>query len=295
MSEGSEMSGNTYENIHIGGSARVILGNEYTLESTELKILEWLSKLDPWTRHKEARDKYQAGTLDWFFEDANFLDWLDGKVQTLWCPGPPGTGKTILMSAIIEQLSRHLPNADAGVAFYYCQYQALETQSLAGILGCLLSQLYVRGADKISVPAEVSDVFSTRSKVSPTSDQLKRWLVQEVRSRERVLLLLDGLDEVNQDLREELLDSINLISEKNIQLLATSRDLIDIQNTLMDPVTLPIRAPDQSVDALITARINAPSGRRLQRLLKSDSFTTNAETTLELQIRKHITDTAEGM
>jgi hypothetical protein len=78
------MSGNISQNIHVEGSGRVLLGNEYTLEPKDQKILTWLSPLDHWAKHKEARDQYRQGTLDWFISNQISLKWLNGDIQVLW-------------------------------------------------------------------------------------------------------------------------------------------------------------------------------------------------------------------
>ena len=98
------MSRNNYNNIRVEGSGHVLIGNQYTNEPKVQRILKWLSPLDPWAQHREARDQYRSGTLEWFLKHPTFVQWLNGNTPMLWCPGPMGTGKTVLMSATVQYL-----------------------------------------------------------------------------------------------------------------------------------------------------------------------------------------------
>lgn len=82
-------SGHSYTGINVYGDSRVHNGDQYNIaaETKEEKILHWLSPLNPWTRHKEARDQRQEGTLRWFFEHPTLQSWLNGEVKRIWCPG----------------------------------------------------------------------------------------------------------------------------------------------------------------------------------------------------------------
>jgi hypothetical protein len=290
------MAGNIYQNIHVQGCGRVLLGNEYTLEPKDQKILKWLSPLDPWPKHKEARDQYRQGTLDWFFSDRTFLKWLNGDTQVLWCPGPMGTGKTILMATILDRLHEHdFAGQDVAIAFIYCQHQARDVQTLSNILGCLLSQLYMKGTDTVKIPSSISDAYRIRPKAPPTAKSLQQWFVRDVESRQRTILLLDGLDEVDQLLRDELLHGIGFSDIPGLQLLVTSRQLPDIGLSLLHPTVLQIYAPDSSVDALITSRLKSPSSRKIMRLVEAEGTALGNANTLDQAIRHNITAKAKGM
>ena len=295
-SKGVSMSGNVYQNIHVEGSGRVLLGNEYSTEPQAQKILKWLSPLDAWAKHNEARAQYRQGTLDWFFEDRTFLRWLDGDTQVLWCPGPMGTGKTILMSAVLAHLhERILDQQDVAVAFVYCQHQARDVQTLTSIMGCLLSQLYARASETPNIPASVRNAYRSHPNVSPTSTQLRQWLAQEAKLQQRTIILLDGLDEVNQHLRDELLDAVGFAVLNELQVFVTSRPLPDIKTALCDPTVLEVRAPTSSVEALISSRLKAPSSRRFMNLIQANAASSSHATNLEWEVRAKIAGKAQGM
>jgi len=64
------------------------------------KILNWLSPLQPRTRHNDVRGRRQDGLGEWFLQSDEFLRWRDGKGEsgkaTLFCSGNPGVGKSFL-------------------------------------------------------------------------------------------------------------------------------------------------------------------------------------------------------
>ena len=64
------------------------------------KVLNWLSPLQPRTRHNDVRARRQDGLGEWFLQADEFLRWRDGGGEsdkaTLFCSGNPGVGKTFL-------------------------------------------------------------------------------------------------------------------------------------------------------------------------------------------------------
>jgi len=71
-----------------------------TYVDEKAKILNWLSPLQPRTRHNDVRGRRQDGLGEWFLQADEFLRWRDGKGEsrktTLFCSGNPGVGKTFL-------------------------------------------------------------------------------------------------------------------------------------------------------------------------------------------------------
>lgn len=63
-------------------------------------ILMWLNTLSPSTftnRHHASLERRKEGTGLWMFEEKAMKQWLDGTMSTLWCPGDPGSGKSVAM------------------------------------------------------------------------------------------------------------------------------------------------------------------------------------------------------
>jgi len=64
----------------------------------ETKFLDWLSPLDHTARLKEIKEKRTKGTGEGLVESEPFQTWFSsstGNSTNLWCPGIPGSGKTV--------------------------------------------------------------------------------------------------------------------------------------------------------------------------------------------------------
>ena len=84
--------GNDYNNINIYGEARVQLGDTHVqqIQNDDEKLFAWLSPLNPWISHDEARQKRSEGTVEWILSTEAFMIWFKEDTKVLWCPGPMG-------------------------------------------------------------------------------------------------------------------------------------------------------------------------------------------------------------
>ncbi|KAF4962386.1 hypothetical protein FSARC_9530 [Fusarium sarcochroum] len=136
-------------------------------KNEDLRILNSLTAIDYTPQQKDFFDRRQPGTGQWFLESPESQKWLEVKQRTLFCPGNPGAGKTILASIIINDLiSRFGVKQDVGIAYIYCNFQQHSTQSAEDIIKSLLKQL-VQGLS--SPPDYVRDLCANGSKISPAT------------------------------------------------------------------------------------------------------------------------------
>ena len=86
---------NSFNQIHSNN-----ITTNITYADEKAKVLNWLSPLQPRTRHNDVRARRQDGLGEWFLQTDEFRRWRDeesgpGKA-TFFCPGNPGVGKTFL-------------------------------------------------------------------------------------------------------------------------------------------------------------------------------------------------------
>ncbi|KAK0609915.1 hypothetical protein B0T17DRAFT_545521 [Bombardia bombarda] len=63
------------------------------------------------------------GSGQWLTKSTEFQTWLGQRHQTLFCPGIPGAGKTMLTANVIDFLQTKFSNQDdVRIAFLYCNY-----------------------------------------------------------------------------------------------------------------------------------------------------------------------------
>jgi len=67
---------------------------------TAPQILEWLSSLDPYARHRGVCSNRIDGIADWVLQTKEFREWSSGDGgsdrDVLFCYAEPGAGKTYL-------------------------------------------------------------------------------------------------------------------------------------------------------------------------------------------------------
>jgi hypothetical protein len=73
----------------------------------------------------------------------SYIEWLEGKKKTLFCPGIPGAGKTMIASIAVNHLETSFPDDRTGKAFLYCVYKRQDNQKVDDLLASLLGQLAV--------------------------------------------------------------------------------------------------------------------------------------------------------
>ncbi|KAF1982684.1 hypothetical protein K402DRAFT_457189 [Aulographum hederae CBS 113979] len=201
-----------------------------TKEGEELKILDWLSSLDPLVKHAATTSLKQPGTHEWFLQETLFLDWFDPDKpdRMLWLHGTSGTGKTVLA----------LPTLDP------CQ-----------IVGSIIRQL---AGQMDNLPPAIRKLYNECSGRSPQLDKLLGVLEEIVaQSSMTAFVILDGLDESpNRDLLLRGMRRIceNTGSTSRLRVLLSSRSEQDIKQALASIPAFSIKAQHNHHDMEIHVR-----------------------------------------
>jgi hypothetical protein len=104
--------------------------------------LDWLTPINYGPQQSDFIGRRQAGTGQWLLDSAEFQAWLYTKKQTLFCPGIPGSGKTILTSIVVDYLyTKFRKDQDVGIAYLYCDFRRQHEQNPEELLASLLKQL----------------------------------------------------------------------------------------------------------------------------------------------------------
>ena len=105
----------------------------------DLEILDWLTPIDYTNQQCDLINRRQRGTGQWLLDSPEFKTWMDTKKQTLFCPGIPGAGKTILTSIVVDDLCNRFQDGSVGIAYIYCNFRRQEKAD--DLLASLLKQL----------------------------------------------------------------------------------------------------------------------------------------------------------
>ncbi|KAI0263652.1 hypothetical protein BC834DRAFT_305980 [Gloeopeniophorella convolvens] len=145
---------------NVSRDVSTVKGGLTEIQRNELKrrFRDWLSPPNPMTNHHEARSVRHRGSATWLIQGETFKKWkLEGTL--LWIHGKVGSGKTVLCSAIIDDLWPIVKTESASVAYFYCDFQDPAKQDVHGILLSFLIQLCEQSDTYLNILSGLSSSF----------------------------------------------------------------------------------------------------------------------------------------
>ncbi len=214
-------------------------------------ILDWLTLIDYAPQQSDFISRRQAGTGQWLLESAEFQEWLKSS-KTLFCPGIPGAGKTIITAIVVDSLyTRFQEGSNVGIAYIYCNFRRTHEQRLEDLLLSLLKQLVYRQS---LMPDPVKSIYNQHKnqQTRPSIDEISRALHSVTALYSKVFFIVDALDEcqISNGCRTRfLLDILDLQTKCGANLFATSRFIPEITETFKGSACalLEIRASNEDV------------------------------------------------
>ena len=222
-------------------------------------ILNWLTPIDYATQQSDFISQRQEGTGTWLLDSTEYQSWRETKQQTLFCPGIPGAGKTIITSIVVEELtSRFLNDNSVGIAYLYCNFRRQHEQKPEDLIASLLKQLL---QELSSVPDSVKIIYSQHKdkQTRPSLDEILKTLESVIATYSRVYIVVDALDEcqLSGGYRPKFLSSIlNLQARTGAKLFVTSRPIPDIEKEFKSCPQLEIIASDKDVMRYLNGHIS---------------------------------------
>ncbi|RYP11922.1 hypothetical protein DL767_011214 [Monosporascus sp. MG133] len=222
-------------------------------------ILDWIPTINYAPQQSDIINRRQPGTGQWLLDSAKYQDWLKNDKQTLFCPGIPGAGKTILTSIVVENLMARFENdKNIGVAYFYCNFRQQDDQKAEDILGNLLKQL---AQGRSPLPEIVVSLYNSHKdkQTRPSFDEISRVLQSVAALYSRVFIVVDALDECQTTggCRTKLLSELfSLQAKYGTNLFATSRYIPEITEMFSKSISLEIRASVEDVRRYVDAHIS---------------------------------------
>ncbi|KAJ5947786.1 hypothetical protein N7466_000801 [Penicillium verhagenii] len=227
------------------------------------QVLDWISSVDFIDQQNDNISLRQEGTGSWLINSEEFTQWMNGNSEhrTLFCPGIPGSGKTLMASIVIEHSRETFKdNSDIKVAFEFCSYQSKHRQTKSELLLSLLRQLALRSPDADLLPC-VLKLFQTHSSQStrPQPLEVEAVIKDAIGSYSSVFLVVDALDEYYSADREDsrlFFEALRKIREHtHVKVFVTSRYNEDISSHFVPFVTKEIRAHDDDILKYVKERM----------------------------------------
>lgn len=194
------------------------------------KILDWLSHPDPSEIHEMARHDRndQARTGRWFLNGNAFQEFKATPRSVLWLHGDSGCGKSVLCSAIIDEiLAIRARHSQTAVAYWYFSATDKNRTSVDNLLRALIVQLVFR----CPTPPCLLDLWDARKmgRESPKRADLVQTLrrILVAAASHKYFIVIDALDESDETERGELMQLIHslVLLEADVHILVTSRTL----------------------------------------------------------------------
>ncbi|KAH6670383.1 ankyrin repeat-containing domain protein [Halenospora varia] len=171
----------------------------------------------------------QEGTGQWLLDSDKFQAWVKTDKQTLFCPGIPGAGKTILTSIVIEELINCFhDNKNICIAYLYFNFRRQYDQKI--------------------------DNLRTR----PSRNEILMSLQALASMYSRVFIIIDALDECpSYSCRTRFLSEMFTLQARCVvNLFATSRFIPEITKKFQGGVSLEIRASEDDIRRYIEGQIS---------------------------------------
>ncbi|RYO78730.1 hypothetical protein DL762_008550 [Monosporascus cannonballus] len=199
----------------------------------------------------------QEGTGVWFLNSPEFSGWIHGSKQTLFCPGIPGAGKTMVAAIAIDHLLGRMQSDIIGVAYIYCNYKAQADQTTTSLLAAILKQL---AQARPSVADPVARLYNRHPdrRTRPSLEEIINALRSVLSNYSSVYVVVDALDECayKDGTRNQLLATLrDLQSETDMHLMVTLRFIPDIENEFRSTPTLEVRASGADVKRFVLGQI----------------------------------------
>jgi NACHT domain-containing protein len=182
---------------------------------------------------------------------------LEGKEKTLFCPGIPGTGKTMIASIVVDHLKTTIPDDKTGTAFLYCIYKRQDNQEVDDLLASLLGQLAVWQSMVPKSICELYDKHQRGEKHRLSRNEILEALSSITKSYPRTFIIIDALDECKTNrIRNELLSEVYKLQEgSDTRLMVTFRPSI-VPNPPSSVRELEIRANKEDIEEYLSGQMS---------------------------------------
>jgi hypothetical protein len=160
-------------------------------------------------------------------------------------------------SVLINNLLQ-LPG-DVAVAYMYCFGQDQGAQTAEALVGSLVKQMVLRKTSEGRVPNIVEDLYQKIGlNGRPSLGTLVKLLRSVTELFAQVFIVVDGIDEVEKDTFEKLLNSaLEMIPHNRTKFLISSRPSDpQISKYLVGGFKISVRAPEADIREYLTRQIN---------------------------------------
>jgi ankyrin repeat protein len=253
--------------------------------ATNMRVLDFCSTYDHETSWRQTR---KAGNASFHKQHVAYQKWKDSSDScTLMYTGRLGSGKSVLLANIVDDLHLTIDKTQYPVAYFFCKHDVPESLRARTIIGSLTRQLLCTVPD-LSVLAESCRTTLTTG----DTGKLLELLLQGFSSNTKAYFILDGLDECDSQEKETLVEAIST-AQKRLKIMVCSsfrqepnNGLHSVTNKLFATRVVPLPDKNPDIESFIAAD--------LKRCLDKNLLTIG-DLALEVEIKKALSKGAQGM
>ncbi len=246
-------------------------------------ILNWLSSVPYPQHHKRHSDERLPDSTQWLFRHPQYMSWKSSSSSSVMLlHGIPGSGKTTIVSAVIDAFLREhsINQLSAPIAYFYCGDSRFGRAwaDPDEIMRSLTRQFAVADRENMKVHEQAFLEYSRRE----AEAKVDGFEMPKLRSGECAKLLLDllganpsviivdGVDEVEEHRRHELLNALIKLRDEStsvVKIFLSSRDNSNIFAGVPDALMLRVQDVDTRSDMEVYVRHCVSSAIETRNLL----------------------------
>lgn len=242
------------------GIDRLNLGQQEREQNEERQIIiNWVSPVDYASQQSDFIARHQERTGQWLLNSDEFQHWLNQSKQTLFCPGMPGAGKTMIASIVIDHLyATYQTDPGVGIAYLYCNFRRQYEQKPVDLLASLLKRL-VQGRPTLPNSTKYLYEYHKSKQTRPSFQEISKELQSVIASFSTTFIVIDALDEcqVSDGGQMKFLSEIlSLQTNTGANLFVTSRFIPHIIEEFQGAASLEVRASDGDVQRYLDGQLS---------------------------------------
>lgn len=179
------------------------------------------------------------GTCEWFFTDERFHKWRDSDFGLLWVSAGPGSGKSVLARALIDEKRLSAEGAISTICYFFFKGGDEHHMCATNALSAILHQLFRRPSTGDLIEHAIPSYENFGKGLVQNLSELWRILINCADSPNagEIVCVLDGLDECHPKSREQLIGKLKEFycgprgSWPKLKFLVTSRPYDDLLNS----------------------------------------------------------------
>ena len=182
---------------------------------TNLRVLDFCSVYEYETTWKQTR---KVGNATLFNQTTEYQAWKGRAGScTLMYTGKLGSGKSVLLANIVDDLNLYVQSKNITVAYFFCRHDIPESLKARTVIGSLARQL-LRPISDLSIVAELLSETTSTLDFKKIFNLIKRALPPNYKA----YFILDGLDECDYTEGKILIQELRKLQNTFVLLLCVS-------------------------------------------------------------------------